>query len=288
MSRKYIEAFKDGMNWIGSGAVVAAGFLLPDPSLTPLVWLGYEAAYMLVVPNTPWFQRRLRRKREAALAHHREALRSQVWQSLLPEDRRRFEALERVRGEIEQQAKASSMPPEMLRQLDDLLQRFLEFGQKRAEYLDYLRGLMKQKVGITASRQGWWGGTGPAADRGRPGEAMLERLLQHYAAEIEALQQALAQEPSAGSADVRRKNLQVLRQCHDNLAQIGTILHDLDQQMELVLNAFTLINSQARTRPPDQMLSEVNEVVGSAEALTEALAAFAPLEQAVQRLGRQG
>src|SRR5687768_12340145 len=212
MSRKYIEAFKDGMNWLGSAAALATGFVLPDPSLTPLVWLGYETAYLLVVPHTAWFQRRLRRKREAALADHREARRHQVWQRLLPEDRRRFEALERMRGEINQQAKASSIPPEMLRRLDDLLQRFLEFGDKRSEYLEYLRGLMKQEVGITASRQGWWGGTGPAADRGRPGEAMLQRLLQHYGDEIAAVQRALEGE-AAGSHDVRRNNLRVLQQC---------------------------------------------------------------------------
>jgi hypothetical protein len=284
MSRKYVEAFKDGLNWLGSGVVVAGGFLLPDPSLTPLIWLGYEAAYMLVVPHTAWFQRRLRQKRQAALAHDREARRHQVWQRLLPEDRRRFEALERMRGEIDQQARASSIPPEMLRRLDDLLHRFLEFGEKRAEYLEYLRGLLKQEVGITASRQGWWGGTGPAVDRGRPGEAMLQRLLQHYEQEITAVQQSL--EGATSGDDVRRNNLRVLQQCEENLTQIGAILHDLDQQMELVVNTFTLINSQSRTRPPEQMLSEVQEVVGSAEALTEAMAELAPLEQAVQRLGR--
>jgi hypothetical protein len=284
MSRKYVEAFKDGLNWLGSGVVVAGGFLLPDPSLTPLIWLGYEAAYMLVVPHTAWFQRRLRQKRQAALAHDREARRHQVWQRLLPEDRRRFEALERMRAEIDQQARASSIPPEMLRRLDDLLHRFLEFGEKRAEYLEYLRGLLKQEVGITASRQGWWGGTGPAVDRGRPGEAMLQRLLQHYEQEITAVQQSL--EGATSGDDVRRNNLRVLQQCEENLTQIGTILHDLDQQMELVLNTFTLLNSQARTRPPEQMLSDVQEVVGSAEALTEAMAELAPLEQAVQRLGR--
>jgi hypothetical protein len=286
MSRKTIEAFKDAINWIGSGVVLATGFLLPDPSLTPVIWLGYEAAYLLVVPRTAWFQRRMRVKREAALAHHRESLRHQVWQRLLPEDRRRFEALERMRSEIDQQAKASSIPPEMLRQMNDLLPRFLEFAQKRAEYLEYLRGLMKQEVGITASRQGWWGGTGPAADRGRPGEAMLQRLIQHYKEEIATVQQALAGE-TPGSADVRRNNLKVLQQCQENLTQMGTILHDLDQQMELVVNTFTLINSQARTRPPEQLVSEVREVVGSAEALREAMAALAPLEQAVQRLGRE-
>jgi hypothetical protein len=239
---------------------------------------------MLVVPHTAWFQRRLRQKRQAALAHDREARRHQVWQRLLPEDRRRFEALERMRGEIDQQARASSIPPEMLRRLDDLLHRFLEFGEKRAEYLEYLRGLLKQEVGITASRQGWWGGTGPAVDRGRPGEAMLQRLLQHYEQEITAVQQSL--EGATSGDDVRRNNLRVLQQCEENLPQIGTILHDLDQQMELVLNTFTLLNSQARTRPPEQMLSDVQEVVGSAEALTEAMAELAPLEQAVQRLGR--
>jgi hypothetical protein len=288
MSRKYIEAFKDGMNWIGSGAVLAAGFLLPDPSLTPLIWLGYEAAYMLVVPNTAWFRRRLRRKREAELVHQREALRRHVWQSLLPEDRRRFEALERMRGEIGQQAEAGSMPPEMRNKLDELLEQFLQFGSKRAEYLGYLRALLKQELGIMASQRGWWGGGTAGAEASRPGEAMLDRLIQHYQGEIETIQAELEREPAAGSPEIQQKNLQLLQSCQENLKQIGSVLRNIDQQMELVLNTFTLINSQARTRAPEQMLSHVQEVVGSAEALSETLAAFAPLEQAVQQLGRSG
>ncbi len=56
--------------------------------------------------------------------------------------------------------------------------------------------------------------------------------------------------------------------------------------MGLVENTFTLIHGQARTRVPEQVLGEIQDVVVSSEALSEALATFAPLDEAVQRLGR--
>ena len=43
-----------------------------------------------------------------------------------------------------------------------------------------------------------------------------------------------------------------------------------------------------RDRPPEQMLHDVEDVVGSSRALTDALTELAPLEQAVQRLGQGG
>src|SRR4051812_6922557 len=62
LSRKHLEALKDELNVVGSGAIVAAGFFLGLPLLIPFVWLGYEAAYLLFVPDSGWYDRRLGRK----------------------------------------------------------------------------------------------------------------------------------------------------------------------------------------------------------------------------------
>ena len=157
ISRKHLEAFKDELNWIGSGLILAGGFFLGAPLLVPFVWLGYEAAYLLFVPDSAWYDRRLSKKADAEVARRHQELRRRFLPFLLPEDRQRFELLERMRVEIEdQQAGAGTVQREMLRKLDFLLERFLQFGSKRAEYLEYLRELMKQEVRLTPSRRGWW------------------------------------------------------------------------------------------------------------------------------------
>jgi hypothetical protein len=283
ISRKHLEAWKDEINVVGSGAIVAAGFFLGMPLLIPFVWLGYEAAYLLFVPDTAWYDRRLSRKSEAEVARRRQALRRRYLPTLLPEDQHRFEMLERMRADIQrQQAGQAQSQQEILRKLDYLLERFLMFGSKRAEYLEYLRQLHEQERGAARGRRSWWGGGEP---RAMDAAALQDRLVTHYEAEIEVVQQELQAEQVAGSANVLRKNAEVLEQCRENVVRIGEILRNLDQQMDLVVNAFTLINGQIRTRPPEQMLTDVEDVVGSSQALAEALAAFAPLDQAVQRLG---
>ena len=75
LSRKHVEAFKDELNWVGTGAIVAAGFFLGAPILGLFVWLGYEAAYMLFVPDSQWYERRRGRKFDAEVARRRLALR---------------------------------------------------------------------------------------------------------------------------------------------------------------------------------------------------------------------
>jgi hypothetical protein len=286
ISRKHVEAFKDEINWISSGAIVAAGFFLGMPLLIPFAWLGYEAAYLLFVPDSQWFERRLSRKFDAEIIRRRQALRERCLPTMLPEDRQRYETLERLREEIErQQSGEGTVRREILRKLDYLLERFLTFGSKRAEYLEYLRQLREQEMGAASGKRSWWV-RGARPDAGAESAQLLERLIEHYQEEIERSNQELKMERVATNADVLRKNAQVLARCQENVEQIGEILRNLTHQMDLVVNTFTLINGQARTRPPEQMLTEVEDVVGSSEALTETLATFAPLDEAVQRLGR--
>ena len=289
ISRKHVQAFKDELNWIGSGLIIAAGFAAAMPALIPFVWLAYEAAYMLFVPDSAWYDRRLSQKFDAEVVRRRQELRRRCFPLMLPQDRQRYEALERMRREIEaQQAGAGTVQREMLRKLDFLMERFLQFASKRAEYLEYLRGLMKQELGIVPSRRGWWSGAREEVPPAQQGDAMLAHLLQHFEDETQRLQQEMQRERGRSGEAILRKNVQVLEQSRSNVAQIGDIFRNVTQQLELVFDTFTLLNGQARTRPPEQMLTDVQDVVGSSEALTEALQEFAPLDQAVQQLGRQG
>jgi hypothetical protein len=284
-SGKHLAAFKDLINWIGTGVIVAGGFLLGRPELIPLVWLGYEAIYLLVVPSSPWYERRLSRRFESQVARGRQELRQQWLPKLLPEDRQRYETLESQRASIGQHTGDGQIQQEILGKLDDLLERFLSFGGKRAEYLEYLRQLRQNEMRASPVNRGWWT-RGETPGAAREADQLQASLTERYSHEIERLDQELRKEPADSTAEVLKKNVEVLTRCRDNLGQIGENLRNLTHQMELVENTFTLIHGQARARAPEQVLGEIQDVVVSSEALSEALATFAPLDEAVQRLGR--
>ena len=81
------------------------------------------------------------------------------------------------------------------------------------------------------------------------------------------------------------KNPDVLGRLRTNAAMIGQITRNLERQLGLVFDSFSLINGQLRTSPAEQMVSDVDGVIRSSQALADALAETAPLEQALQRLG---
>jgi hypothetical protein len=289
LSDRAVTAFKDELNWIGTGLIVAAGFFAGFPLAIPFAWAAYEAAYMLFVPDSAWYERRLSRRADAEVARRRRDLKRSCWRMLLEEDRERFERLEATRREIEQQQEiADTWVREILRKLDFLLERFLLFATKRAEYLGYLRALAEREEVTPTDMAGR-----PLPPRGRRRaieeagvEALLRWLLEAYDRRVESGQYELARERDPNTRDVLQKNLDVLTRLHANIDQIGQITRNVERQLDLVADSFALINGELRTRPPEQMVSEVESVILSSQALSDALTETASLEQAVQRLGQ--
>jgi hypothetical protein len=285
---KHLTAFKDELNWIGSGLIIAAGFFTGMPLVIPFAWAAYEAAYMLFVPDSAWYERRLSRKADAEVEQRRRALKKRYLPSLLERDRDRFRELEQLRREIEaQQATSDTWFREILRKLDFLLERFLLFGSKRAQYLGYLRALAVREE-VAPTRPGGRPLSRGARDRALA-EAGIDELLAWVLAAYDRRaaegRQALDREPDPNTREVLKKNLEVLTRLRANAEQIGQIARNLERQLDLVVDAFSLINGQLRTSPPEQMLSDVDGVIDSSQALSDALAETAPLEQAIQRLG---
>jgi hypothetical protein len=288
-ANKHQTAFKDELNWIGTGLIIAAGFFAGLPLAIPFAWAAYEAAYMLFVPDSTWYQQRLSRKADAEVEQRRRAQIRTYLPTLLEGDRDRFRELEQLRREIEaQQAASDTWFREILRKLDFLLERFLLFGHKRAQYLGYLRALaVREEAGPT--RQGSRLLSRAARDR-MLAEVDIGRLLgwvlEAYDRRADEGRQALDRETDPRTQEVLRKNLDVLARLRANAEQIGQITRNLERQLDLVVDAFSLINGQLRTSPPEQMISDVDGVIDSSQALSDALAETAPLEQAIQRLGQ--
>jgi flagellin-specific chaperone FliS len=288
-SSKHTAAFKDELNWIGTGLIIAAGFFAGFPLAIPFAWAAYEAAYMLFVPDSTWYERRLSHKADAEVERQRRSLKKTYLPSLLEEDRDRFRELEQVRREIEAQEPTSELWfREIVRKLDFLLERFLLFAHKRAQYLGYLRDLAAREDVTPAGRGGRPLSRG-ARDRALADatiDQLLAWLLDAYDRRAAAAQQELARETDPRTQEVLKKNLDVLIRLRANAEQIGQIARNLERQLDLVVDTFSLINGQLRTSPPEQMISDVDGVIDSSQALSDALVETAPLEQAIQRLGQ--
>jgi len=131
------QAFQENGNLLGltSLAALSAALLNPLPLLAGLV---AEATYLLFVPDSQWYAARLSRKNDAEVAARRLVLREQTFPGLDSDMQARFLRLEQVRAQIGTQAKDEHWFLEVLRKLDYLLEKFLLFAGKEAEFRGYL------------------------------------------------------------------------------------------------------------------------------------------------------
>ena len=141
---RYLEAFKESYNAIGlaTAAAVSLALLNPLPLLAGLV---AEAAYLLVVPDTKWYMARLAKRYDAEVEERRRKLKEQTLPLLQPETRERFLRLEELRKQIDTQSQPDkAWFREVLRKLDYLLDKFLTFSAKEAQFRAYLQSLREE------------------------------------------------------------------------------------------------------------------------------------------------
>ncbi len=146
---RYLEAFKESFNVLGLSAAVAASAALLSP-LPLLVGLVAEAAYILFVSDSRWYQVRLAQRFDQDIEKRRAELKMRVMPTLQPAMQQRFTQLEAMRASINDQAE--SQPEwfrEVLRKLDFLLEKFLHFAAKDAQFRQYLESILLQEYGTT-------------------------------------------------------------------------------------------------------------------------------------------
>jgi hypothetical protein len=317
VTKRYVEAFKENFNVVGlsTAAAVSAATLNPLPLLVGLV---AEAAYLLFVPDSKWYEGRLSKRHEAEIIRRREQLKAQVLPTLRPSMQSRFARLEETRAQIVAQPTAGqSWFLEVLRKLDYLLEKFLQFSSKEAQFRSYLQSLLDEVRGgvsrrVPSAEQGF--DLSPVEDarerRGRGGAQWPDRprsipvrgergtgdredrWVQQAISEVQTaydndmaeLQGLIESEPDKNSRSVLEKRLDVLRRRHESVAKIGRILTNLNHQLELLEDTFGLINDEIRARSPEQILSDIEEVVWQTDTMTKVLEEVAPFDQLVARL----
>jgi hypothetical protein len=304
---RYQEALKESFNVVGlaGAAALSAATLNPLPLLVGLV---AEAAYLAFVPDSKWYEARLARRFDAEVERRRQELKESLLPHVRPDLRERFHRLEETRQQIGQQPLSDqTWFREVLRKLDYLTERFLQFAVKEAQFRSYLAAVRQEQRGRPVERDAWEERE-PRSRRGsaRAGEAPRERssarpdraetgagpwveetlfaIREHYERETAELRQILDGEQATDTRAVLEKRLEVLIRRQEFVGKIGRILTNLHHQLELLEDTFGLIHDEIRARSPEQVLSDIEDVVLQTNTMTELLEEMAPLEQMVARM----
>ena len=282
-TNRYLEAFKENGNLVSLSAAVALSAATLNP-LPLLVGLVAEAAYLLFVPDSRWYDVRLSRRNDAEVEQRRQQLKAQTFVLLDPAMQERFTRLEDVRRQIDHQAQDDQKWfREVLRKLDYLLEKFLLFAGKEAEFRRYLGTVWQEECGSRPSpaappRASGRGGAAPSPPAGRSAR-MVEDVQASYEAEITGLQKLQQAEPDDNTKAVLAKRSEVLQQRRDGVGKIGRILTNLQYQLALLEDTFGLINDQIRARSPEQVLADIEGVVYQTDSMTQLLEELAPYAQ---------
>ncbi|BDI28153.1 hypothetical protein CCAX7_002040 [Capsulimonas corticalis] len=280
------EAIKENGNIVGMGAsvILSAVLLNPIPLLAGVV---AEAAYLLFVPESRWYTDRLAQRAAAEALRQRRQRNMQILLQLPPETQERFARLEAIRRQIEGVTQQDTqMFGQMMRKLDYLLDKFLQFALKELEFRAYLQSLLSEcrlsppplpNVRLTSGRER------PASkDLLFPSSAapgVVADIQRFYDGEIAQLQTAMSAEKDEGTRSVLARRLDILQRRRDHVGKIGAMLKNLDQQLQLLQDTFGLINDEVRARSPEQVTGEIDEVVLQTDVMTQTLEELVSLGQ---------
>lgn len=280
------EAFKESYNVLGLAGVLAlsAATLNPAPLLLGLVM---EAAYLLFVPDSKWFDARLAVKYDAEVVARRQRLKEEVFPTLSVNVQERFLRLEGFRAQIGgQQFEGKRYYREVLRRLDYLMEKFLLFASKEVQFRRYLSAVIEEFD--TANLPRVEKGDGERPKRRPTRDPIVESAQwvneavafaqEAYDREVDGIRLMLDKEENLHNQAVLEKRKDIIFRRRTYVGRIGEILTNLTHQLSLIEDTFGLINDEIRARSPEQVLVDIEDVVSQSESLTETLQEVAPFE----------
>jgi hypothetical protein len=317
------EAFKESFNVVGLTTALAASAALLNP-IPLLVAVVAEAAYLLFVPDTGWYEQRLSRRHDEEVQRRRDAIKAQILPLLRPEMQERYARLEDTRSQIAAQpvdepgaATAGTWFREVLRKLEFLLEKFLQFAGREVQFRNYLASVLAEvRRGARGGEESEtlldvWVIDNPRARKGRAtpvkraaeaapakdgpplprdpsdrwARQTVDEVQSYYTQEMDEIRGLLEHEADENTKAVLQKRLDVLQRRHEFVGKICGILTNLNHQLRLVEDTFGLINDELRARSPEQVLSDIDDVVTQTNSMTQLLEEVAPYEQMLARLG---
>ncbi len=278
---RYLQAFKESFNVVGltTAAAISAAMLNPLPLIGALV---LEAAYLLFVPDLKWYQQRLARVHDADIQKRRDESKARVLPLLTPEMQHRFARMEAMIASIEAQSQdnaareASGWFREVVRKLDFLIEKFLQFASKEVQFRDYLLSVLSEVRGEKR-------GVSQKAMSNLKHENVVAEIQDYYDFELSDLKNLREAETDSSTQAVLDKRLEVLQRRREFVGKIGKVLVNLNHQLMLLEDTFGLISDELRARPPEQVIADIDDVVFQTKTMTELLEEMAPYESTLAR-----
>jgi hypothetical protein len=299
---RYKSAFSESFNVLGLAGILATAIALTNP-IPLILGIAAEAVYLLFVPDSNWYEVRLKAKFDAEVQARLDNLRNQVFPQIHSSVKEQFSRLQSARDQIGQQSRSEeTWFREALRKLDFLMEKYLQFALKESQFIKYLNSLIDEAYEnlnqderrqldnlvnrsssrikppktseVTSPSQG----PPPSEDWNN---TVAQVLFSQYGREIEDLKARSESEQVFATKSILDKRVEILTKRQEFVERIVQILNNLRHQMQLMTDTFGLINDEIRARSPEQVLADIDEVVTTTNSLTEALEAVTPLEQLV-------
>ncbi|HEY3375960.1 MAG TPA: hypothetical protein VGL77_00570 [Armatimonadota bacterium] len=298
------EAFKERANIISlaATAAVSAACLHPLPLLVGLV---AEAAYLLFVPDSGWYTRLLHVRSAIEAQKCRELKKTATLPTLCPGTRERYLRLEQMSRQISQKAECQQWFAEAPHKFDYLLDKFLVFATKEAQFSQYLVSVHEEVCGSKPSLLNRHDAIGvnyrptkmvtQGIEAPKPPPCPLDttdpwvqqaitNIRAKYTRESEELQALLTKEQDRDTKAVLEKRVEILQRRADFLNKIEKALTNLTHQLQLLEDTFGLINDEISARSPEQVLEDINDVISQTDSMAHIIEELAPYEQMVSHI----
>lgn len=298
MTNRYLAALKENYNLIGLAATASAFMAFGSPLLI-VAGIVAEAAYLIFVPDSSWYSKHLSRRDDALVQARRDELKAKTLPLLRVQLQQRFARLEETRRSIDRQETSdATWMREILRKLDFLLEKFLQFAVKEEQFCAYLaearREVEESHPRSRPARRDLRNGPAPdTRDNPQSGGAPEAWLSQSiavvqgaYDADIALIQADFERETDANTKPILEKRLEVLRRRREFIGKIGKIVANLRHQLALLEDTFGLISDELLARPPEQVLADIEDVVSQTNTMTQVLEELAPYERMLASVGK--
>ena len=280
---------------------VAAATLNPVPIFLGLV---AEAAYLLFVPDSSWYQRLLKLRLGEELLQRRQQEKSRLLPTLCVDVRDRYARLEKTCQQIlAQSVEGAQWFEEAPHNFEYLLDKYLVFATKQAQFTTYLASLYEEVCGTSPQREQMrrlafssrssdslsYSPTNPTQlPPLNPLDPWVTQAVTDvhakFTKELDELAKQSASEQDASTKAVITKRIEIIKRRMEFVEKIDSTMKNLAHQMQLLEDTFGLINDEMRARTPEQILEDINDVVSQTDTMTRTLEEMAPFEQMAAKI----
>ena len=287
---RYLRAFTEPLHLL----IFAIGVALPLASGQILLLLligALEFSYLVYVPPTTWYARRLRQREEAVVRRQREASKVKILPSLCPAMRERYKRLETMhRQALEQTRDAHRWFADTPRKFDYLLDTFLEFASTQSSFLNYLAFVQEEVCGSSPARSKEFNPfrtNSPLDPDGPWVEEALSDIRGKYAGELETLRERLDRGEDEANTALLTKHAQILTRRAEFIEKLAQTLDNISRQLHVLEDSFGLINDVMQARKPEEaILADIDDAVAQTDAMANVLKEMSDSEQIIRSLDR--